>query len=65
MGNETDSRLSDSIRKVLLRDAGHAPEDRHPDGHFRRALPIQPHEVKAGTLPNPQPPTPVDIRPAG
>lgn len=33
--------LPDSIRKTLLRDAGHAPEDRHPDAHFRRETPPQ------------------------
>jgi hypothetical protein len=61
MSEETVFHLPESVRKDLLRDAGFTmPENRHPDGHFKRDLPIQPHE----TLPNLQPPTPVDIKPA-
>jgi hypothetical protein len=32
--------LPDSARKALLRDAGHAPEDWHPDAHLRREMPL-------------------------
>jgi hypothetical protein len=39
MGAETVFRLPDDIRKTLLRDAGHAPEDWHPDAHFKRETP--------------------------
>lgn len=39
MGNETILRLPESVRKAMLRDAGHAPEEWHPDAHFRRETP--------------------------
>lgn len=39
MGNETVIRLPDSVRKAMLRDAGYAPEEWHPDAHFRREIP--------------------------
>ena len=38
--SETAFRLPESIRKSLLRDAGHAPEEWHPDAHFRRETPL-------------------------
>ncbi len=34
-------RLPDSVKKAMLRDAGHAPEDWHPDAHFRRETPLE------------------------
>jgi hypothetical protein len=58
--------LPESVRKDLLRDAGFAmPENRHPDGHFKRDLPMQPHENQLGNLPNSRTPITVDIEPAG
>lgn len=37
---ETTFRVPESVKKSMLRDAGHAPEDWHPDAHFRRETPL-------------------------
>lgn len=37
--------LPESARNALLRDAGHTPDDWHPDGHLRRETPaLEPHQ---------------------
>ena len=38
--SETGFRLPEDVRKSLLRDAGHAPEEWHPDAHLRRETPL-------------------------
>lgn len=39
MGDRQPIRLPKSVIDALLRDAGHAPQDWHPDAHFKRETP--------------------------